>query len=45
MIPFKGESWDEVLGFLEEAEKVGRSIPASFAEAGGVASSQDEATT
>lgn len=35
MIPFKNESWEEVLGFLEEAEKLGRSIPASFAEAGG----------
>jgi tetratricopeptide repeat protein 30 len=42
MIPFKGESWDEVLGFLKEAEKVGRSIPASFAggaAAAGVAAS------
>lgn len=37
MLPFKSESWEEVLGFLEEAEKVGRSIPASFAEAGGAA--------
>jgi tetratricopeptide repeat protein 30 len=35
MIPFKSESWEEVLQFLEEAEKVGRSIPAAFAEAGG----------
>lgn len=34
MIPFKAEAWDEVLGFLEEAEAVGHSIPASFAEAG-----------
>lgn len=37
MIPFKNESWEEVLAFLEEAEKVGRSVPASFAEAGGAA--------
>jgi tetratricopeptide repeat protein 30 len=35
MIPFKAENWDEVLLFLVEAEKVGCSIPASFAEAGG----------
>lgn len=34
MIPFKSESWEEVLLFLEEAEKLGRSIPAAFAEAG-----------
>jgi tetratricopeptide repeat protein 30 len=37
MIPFKSESWEEVLLFLEEAEKLGRSIPAAFAEAGGAA--------
>jgi tetratricopeptide repeat protein 30 len=38
MIPFKAESWQEVLAFLEEAERVGRSVPASFADAGGGAS-------
>jgi tetratricopeptide repeat protein 30 len=35
MIPFKSEAWEEVLAFLEEAEAVGHSIPASFSEAGG----------
>lgn len=35
MIPFKSESWEEILGFLQEVERVGSSIPASFVEAGG----------
>lgn len=38
MIQFKAENWEEVLSFLEEAEKVGRSIPASYAEAGSASS-------
>jgi tetratricopeptide repeat protein 30 len=35
MVAFKPESWEEVLAFLAEAERLGRSIPASFADAGG----------
>ncbi|WIA22247.1 hypothetical protein OEZ85_004572 [Tetradesmus obliquus] len=34
MIPFKEASWQEVLTFLQDIEKVGKSIPAAFAGAG-----------
>jgi tetratricopeptide repeat protein 30 len=34
MIPFKDASWQEVLTFLQDIEKVGKAIPAAFAGAG-----------